>query len=133
MSWAKFDDMFPWHRKVRRLSDAAFRLHTTSIMFASKDETDGVITLEDIDEMPSIKSRDKSIPDLVQRGLWEVVEGGWKVHDYLDYNPSAEHQARARAAAAERQRKSRERRIAKDSAEPASRRDSPVTDDVTDV
>lgn len=133
MSWAKFDDMFPWHRKVRRLSDAAFRLHTTAIMFASRDETDGLITLEDIDEMPGIKSRDKSIAELVKRRLWEETEDGWEVHDYLDYNPSAEQQARARAAAAERQRKSRERRIAKNLDEPASRRDSQVTDDVTNM
>ena len=126
MSWAKFDDMFPWHRKVRRLSDAAFRLHTTAIIYCSRDETDGFVTLEDIDEMPGIKGRDKSIGELVKRGLWEVVEDGWEVHDFLEYNPSADQQARARAAAAERQRKARERRIERDASGGsgnASRRD----------
>lgn len=124
MSWAKFDDRFPWHKKVRRLSDAAYRLHTTAIIYCSRDETDGFVTLEDIDEMPGIKRPEKSITELVDRELWDVVKGGWEVHDYLEYNPSADQQSRARAAAAERQRKARERRIERDAGpDSASRRD----------
>lgn len=124
MSWAKLDDRFPWHKKVRRLSDAAYRLHTTAIIYCARDETDGFVTLEDIAEMPGIKRPEKSITELVERELWDVVEGGWEVHDYLEYNPSADQQARARAAAAERQRKARERRIERDGgSDSTSRRD----------
>lgn len=124
MSWAKLDDRFPWHKKVRRLTDAAYRLHTTAIIYCARDETDGFVTLEDIEEMPGIKRPEKSIAELVERELWDVVAGGWEVHDYLEYNPSSDQQARARAAAAERQRKARERRIERDSGpESASRRD----------
>lgn len=46
---------------------------------------------------------------LVAAGLWEPMEGGWQIHDYLDYNPSrdqvleereAQHQAKVRAGQA---------------------------------
>lgn len=113
MGWAKLDDLYPWHRKVRRLTDAAFRLHTTAIAMCARDETDGLVTLEDIGEMPSIKRPERSIEQLLAHGLWEVVDGGWEVHDFLEYNPSHEQKVRDRARAAERQRARRERQAEK--------------------
>jgi hypothetical protein len=61
----------------------------------------------------------KAATDLVTSGLWEPVEDGYLIHDYLDYNPTGEQIAIGRAAAAERQRRAREKA--------ASRRDSRVT------
>jgi hypothetical protein len=31
------------------------------------------------------------VEDLVTAGLWEPDEGGWRIHDYHDYQPSREH------------------------------------------
>src|SRR5690606_8367123 len=39
---------------------------------------------------------------LVQAGLWEEVEGGYRVHDYLDYQPSREEVEAERAIARRR-------------------------------
>jgi hypothetical protein len=46
MPWAKFDDRYPWHRKVRPLSDAAFRLDVSAICWCAENLTDGVILPE---------------------------------------------------------------------------------------
>lgn len=110
MSWAKFDDAFPWHRKVRRLSDGAFRLHVTAICYAAKDYTDGLILVEDLDEMPAVRQVEKRIVELVAARLWEPVDGGWVVHDYLEYNPSRAKVQADRAALRERQRRWAEKR-----------------------
>lgn len=126
MTWARLDDMFPWNRKIRRLSDAAFRVHTTGIVACARDLTDGLIRQDDIDDFPPQRTLDKGLRELVDRGLWEVVEGGWRIHDYLDYNPSKVDVEAERAAARERQRK---RRLARAGVtdEPDVTRDSRVT------
>jgi hypothetical protein len=33
MTWVRFDDQFPIHRKMTGLSDAAFRLHVLAIFW----------------------------------------------------------------------------------------------------
>ena len=52
----------------------------------------------------------KHVDALVGAGLWEAVDGGWKIHDYLDYNPSHAQQEADRAASRKRQAMFRERR-----------------------
>lgn len=54
---------------------------------------------------------------LVQAKLWRRTRGGWRMPDYLEYNPSKEAVDKERKAAAERQKRRREAM--------ASRRDSP--------
>lgn len=137
MSWARFDDMFPWSRKVRRLSDAAFRLHVTGIVGCARDLTDGVVTQDDIDEFPPMRGLDKRLAELVERGQWhekghrcgkckQPPAGAWMIHDYLDYNPSKADVEAERAAARERQRRRRLGRAGVSEA-PDVTRDSRVT------
>ena len=40
MPWAKFDDRYPWHRKVRGLSDAAFRMDVSAVCWCAENLTD---------------------------------------------------------------------------------------------
>lgn len=47
---------------------------------------------------------------LVAAGLWERADGGYQIHDYLEYNPSAEQVKAERAANAKRQAEWRERK-----------------------
>lgn len=110
MTWLKKDDKFPEHRKIRRLTDAAYRLHDTALCYAAKDESDGFLEEGDIDEMQHGKRLRKNIPALIDAGLWEVVDGGWLLHDFLDYNPSHGRQEAKRAAARERQQTYRKRK-----------------------
>ena len=119
MTWLKLDDRLVEHRKIRRLSDAAFRLHLTALCACAKDETDGFVTDEDISEMEHGPRLRKHVPALVDKGLWEPVPGGWLIHDFLDYNPSHSKQVAKREA---NRRRQEEWRAAK-----ASQRDNNVT------
>lgn len=110
MTWLKTDDRFPEHRKIRRLGDAAYRLHHQALSFAAKDETDGVIHVVDVEEMQHGRRLSKHIPALVDAGLWKPIEGGWQLHDFLDYNPSHAHLEAERAASRERQARARAKR-----------------------
>lgn len=132
MTWLKKDDRFPDHRKIRRLPDGAYRLHDTALCACARDETDGLITEADLDEMQHGQRLRKHVPKLIDAGLWEVTSEGWMIHDYLDYNPSHAQLEAERAASRERQRRRRERYMGTDpdsapSQDDVSRRDSRVS------
>jgi hypothetical protein len=116
MAWLKIDDEYPGHRKMRRRSDGAFRLHTTALCACAHDLTDGKVTREDIEDMAGINQRqvDRRIAELVRAELWQkCVEDGanvWWIHDYLDYNPSRAEVMASREQARIRQQKWKERR-----------------------
>lgn len=86
MTWVRIDDAMPDSLKISPLSDAAFRAYVTSICYSARNLTDGFI--------PSKKAREFSgKPRVVQElvpALWEPSEGGFTVHDYLDFNPTRE-------------------------------------------
>jgi hypothetical protein len=114
MTWAKFDDRFPSHLKVLRLSDAAFRLFVTSVCFSCEQLTDGEI--EDgipqaLPRSPSGDALDAAIGELVRAGLWERLECGWMIHDFHEWNPDADSVLAKRAAAKERMKSARSQRV----------------------
>lgn len=138
--WLKKDDRFPEHRKIRRLSDGAYRLHDTAMHFAAHDETDGHIGPDDIDDMIHGRRLSRHIPNLVAIGLWHErghkCDGcpqprdrdGWVLHDFLDYNMSHEQQEKRRENARIRQQRLRDKRLGivsdDDDVTDSSRRDS---------
>ncbi len=110
VTWLKTDDRFPEHRKIRRLTDAAYRLHHTAMCACAKDETDGLVTEADLADMEHGQRLRKHIDALVSAGLWEPVKDGWLIHDFLDYNPSHASLVTKRAADRERQERYRKGR-----------------------
>ena len=85
MVWARLEDTFTEHPKVVGLSDRAFRLHVTAIVYASRLKTDGLVPAS----MPrSWGFAKKHSDELVAERLWEVTPKGFQVHDFLEYNPS---------------------------------------------
>lgn len=106
MSWARFDDRYDDTRKIKRAWRAhgrAVGLHAMAITYCSRHETDGVVDLDWlIDKLPVARDREKVLHVLVDIGLFEVIDADhYRVHDYLDYNPSREQlEARRRADAA---------------------------------
>ena len=139
MGWSKFGDEFALHRKVRPLSDAAFRLHVTAIIHATRDSTNGAVDAEFIRDLPRVRGTKKIIAELVNSGVWDEVEGGWEIHDYLDYNFSADQAERHREKSRERQRRKRERDLVTKGFGPTHDEETPrhavtgdVTHDVTD-
>ena len=101
MPWAKFDDRYPWHRKVRGLSDAAFRMDVSAVCWCSENLTDGVIEAEFLTLVSDVRNPRKVAAELVRSGRWHdddhdcgacpaLPTGAHIVHDYLDYNPTRE-------------------------------------------
>lgn len=115
MPWVRFDDRYPSNRKVGRLSDAAFRLDASAICWCSENTTDGRIASDELGLIPHIKRPKPAAAELVRVGRWHgpghdcprcpPIEDGWIIHDFLDYNPSAEKVKNDREAKAERQRR----------------------------
>jgi hypothetical protein len=89
MTWAKFDDRYDDHPKVKkawRRDPATVGLHAMAITYSSRHETDGYVDLDWLAEkMPNPKAREKAVHTLVDCGLFEAVDGErFRVHDYTD-------------------------------------------------
>lgn len=97
MPWGRFDDQYAHNRKVRKLSDQAFRLDVSGILWCCHYTTDGFISDDDLPLVcAEVRNPQRAARELADRRRWERIEGGWYVHDYLDYNPSAEQVAAER-------------------------------------
>lgn len=113
MGWAKFDDQFTDHPKVVAAGPMAELLAMRAVIHCARYETDGHVQAAQLPRLAvGITSVKKRVAKLVEVGLWhEDPDGdGWWVHDYLDYNPSAEEQEQKRADARERMRRVREKK-----------------------
>lgn len=110
MTWAKFEDRFPWNRKVRGLTDSAFRLHVSAICWSCEHLTDGKVETDDLPLVSDVRRPERALTELVRRGLWDVIEVGWSIHDFLEFNESREVILARREADAERKRRGRENR-----------------------
>jgi hypothetical protein len=60
-----------------------------------------------------IRGTKATAKQLEDAGVWDRVDDGWVIHDYLDYNPSREQVLLERKKNAERQEKFRRRRNGK--------------------
>ncbi len=106
MTWVRLDDAFGEHPKIASLSDSALALFVTGIAYCNRNLTDGFIpSLVGIGQLRYCGGNPMpSINELEGVGLWESVEGGWRIHDFTDYQPSraAVQQERIRRQAAGR-------------------------------
>lgn len=84
MTWAKLDDRFHAHPEIERAGLAATGLYAMSLSYAACYETDGQLP----DEWVRKRSRPGIPGRLVELGLWERIDGGYLIPDFLDYNPS---------------------------------------------
>lgn len=112
MTWVKLDDQFFDHRKVIRAGRDARDLFLVAVAFCSAQLTDGFVAQEDLETL-AFKAfgpgKDPSVlaEKLVSVGLWETVPGGWQIHDYHDFNPTAEAVRAERERARERMSRAR--------------------------
>lgn len=108
MAWVRLDDQFPDHPKVLGLSDQAFRLHVTALCYCSAQLTDGRVTALLTRRLTWFVTDSNAVTnELVTAGLWERDGDDFIIHDYLEYNPSAEQVKSARKANADRQKRHR--------------------------
>ena len=107
MSWVKLDDAMPDHLKIAPLSDAAFRAYVTSICYAARALSDGFVPMKKAKEFAG---RGRILQELAPL-LWEPVDGGFMIHDYLQYNPPREQVLAEREAAKARMQGVRSARV----------------------
>lgn len=120
MTWVRFDDQFPIHRKVAPLDDATYRLASEAVFWCARNKTDGRIGADELEAISKRGTRPRAAK-LVERGLWHEAgtacaspkcppsgRDGWVLHDYLDYQPTKIQVEAELAAKAERTRKWRE-------------------------
>lgn len=125
MVWFKVDDSFWSHPKVLPLSGEALALWVRAGAYCAQQLTDGIVSLQ---ALRMLADRDAAV-ELTNAGLWEVEPtGGFRFHDWAEYQPTREHVISERAKATERKRKSRE--ASQRESRPASRRDARGADAV---
>lgn len=109
MTWFKLDDQFHSQPKVIAAGNAAIGLYCRLGTFCADKLTDGFVPDAVARSMGSSKELKAlthcPIPDT--RALLTVVEGGFMLRDYLEYNPTREKVLAERAAAKARMQRRR--------------------------
>ena len=127
MAWVKIDDHFDEHPKLAEVGPVGWGVWLAGLAYANRNLTDGFIPFsvaESIGGRWRVYIRDGQgcrvwritrssghvgedvdaewvATLLVEAGLWEEADGGYQIHDYLDYQPSKEEVVRVRALRSE--------------------------------
>ncbi len=91
---------FAENKKIQALSDKAFRLHVAALCLTARNLKDGAISEIDLRILGAnvdLERPKRVVNALVTAGLWETNGHGWKIHDYLEHNPSRADILRKRA------------------------------------
>lgn len=85
MSWFKVDDKLAFHPKVIRAGNSAMGLWLRGGAWSADQATDGFIPATMI---PVLGGRPSDTKALVAAGLWVEEAGGFRMHDWTDYQPT---------------------------------------------
>ncbi|MCC6315400.1 MAG: hypothetical protein IT337_15455 [Thermomicrobiales bacterium] len=102
MAWVKLDDQFHDHPKVIDAGPLAEALYFRGLTYATRFLTDGFVPMGYLRRMGDLDALAEA-KRLVACGLWDEVEGGYQIHDYLDYQPSKARVLADRGKNAQRQ------------------------------
>ena len=107
------------HPKWLGLSHAARGLWIDALLYAKTQGNGGVLPAAYARFATATESAEEAwIEELVSRGLWEPVDGGWQIHDWDDYQAPSPSEMGRRSAEA--------RRTKFGSADPRANRNVPV-------
>jgi len=87
--WWRLEAAARNNRKIRSVSDSAAWLWACCGMYSAEQLTDGFVPQEEVDAMLARASDKAALAQCFEERLLHEAKGGVKVHDYLDYNPSA--------------------------------------------
>ncbi len=94
MSWVRMDDGAREHRKQLKAGAEACWLWSCGLMYAGRQKAhDGFIPSEMLTQLYPFRKPLDLAAKLVEVGLWDKVEGGYHIHDYNEYQPTAEEVA----------------------------------------
>lgn len=92
MSWFKVDDQSAFHAKVVAAGNAAWGALVRMGAHCANHGTDGLVSKD----IAHVIGSSEEIARLLATGLLEQVEGGYLIHDYLEWNISAEQARKLR-------------------------------------
>jgi hypothetical protein len=95
--WARLDDALIDHQKIfdagaalgRNGPALALALYSLGLMYANKHLTDGFLSEAVVRNFRHVDDPLRVAGALTKVALFERVSGGFKIHDFHDYNPSA--------------------------------------------
>lgn len=91
MSWVKLDDGFSEHAKVLRAGADGLALWVCGLAYCNRQPArDGFIPTEKVALLYPVSRPKQATARLVEVGLWEAVPGGFRVHDYHDFQPASD-------------------------------------------
>lgn len=89
MTWARLDDGFHSHPRVKRLSYTAVGVFAIGLSYAAHYETDGLLDSEFVKELRQRRGGKAALQELVDAGMFEEQnDGQLGVRNYLSFNPS---------------------------------------------
>jgi hypothetical protein len=120
MAWGRLHDQANANAKLLALSDAAWRMWGCGLIYCQCNLTDGFIPEHAIHTF-GVRARNKeAVAEELCRVLvpgkascWHKVDGGYQVHDYLDWNDSRDDVLEGRQRARDRLTKHRTKRVVK--------------------
>lgn len=86
MSWGRLDDNFHAHPRTLQAGLEANGLFARAISYCAHYLTDGFIPTE----WAEAQGGKRPVKKLVDVGLLDEIEGGYRLHGYLDRNPTRE-------------------------------------------
>jgi hypothetical protein len=126
VTWVRLDDRAHDNRKWKRLwltNRGALALHALALSYCGAHETDGHVDAEMVTLLaPGKADRNKLTTSLVDAGVWHPDGDGWRINDFLEYNPSRADLDEKRRKDSER--KARGRRTQSEQTPPGHRDDS---------
>ena len=94
MPWARLDDKFHSHPTTWQVGLESNGLFARGLSYCAEHLTDGFLPEEWVWSHVPRTARSKDPRGIVRRleeaGLWERIEDGWVIVEYLVYNPSRE-------------------------------------------
>jgi hypothetical protein len=126
MGWVKIDDNFANHPKVLKAGPLGIAMQVAALCYCNHYLTDGFIPASAVPGLLNLNGlgmrmwagelmgggEDATwefiVEDLLNAGLWHEIDGGYQIHDYLDYQPSKEKVIADRNATAARVKRFRE-------------------------
>lgn len=96
MVWAKIDDGWWCHPKVLGISLAASGLWARALSWSCQQRRDTVPTGL-VRMLAAGEDLDTLAGELEQAGLWHPIDGGWRIHDWVDYQERTLSEKRAEA------------------------------------
>ena len=121
--WAKIDDQFYLGKKAARIDRDEQDLYLASLVYCNGQLTDGFVPAANLmllyvwAKLPmeaNAQANAQAIASrLVEHDLWELVDGGFQVHDFLDWNPSREDVLALKAARSEAGKRGGQHSVAK--------------------